>query len=77
MMPAEYAATAFALLDGGRLIAYLPPIDFRASADRARLRADESTGRRGSAQINLAAIAAFAHQLARRVCWRMSEGAAP
>jgi hypothetical protein len=47
MMPAEYAATAFALLEGGRLIAYLPPIDFRASAGRASRRADESRKRRG------------------------------
>jgi hypothetical protein len=77
MMPAEYAATAFALLDGGRLIAYLPPIDFRASADCARRRAEESRAVREARRVDLAAVAGFVHQLARRVCARMSDGDAP
>jgi hypothetical protein len=61
MMPAEYAATALALLEGGRLIAYLPPIDFRASAEGARRRGCELHGRRQPARrVDLAAAAAFA-----------------
>jgi hypothetical protein len=61
MMPAEYAATAFALLDGGRLIAYLPPIDFRASAERTQHRSRESrVSRRRARRIDRAAVAALA-----------------
>jgi hypothetical protein len=61
MMPAEYAATAFALLDGGRLIAYLPPIDFRASAERTRRRSRELHGhRQRPRRIDFTAAAAFA-----------------
>jgi hypothetical protein len=60
MMPAEYAATAFALLEGGRLIAYLPPIDFRASAELAQHRSRESRVRCRARRVDLAAVAALA-----------------
>jgi hypothetical protein len=60
MMPAEYAATAFALLEGGRLIAYLPPIDFRASAELARHRSRKSRVSRRARRIDRAAVAAVA-----------------